>query len=302
MAIGAQQFELPEPGSVLISEGSKNDHVFYIHKGSVDVVKLVDGVKTILASAQRGEFVGDISFLRSLKSRKAISSTASIITSLPDTEVTKLPHDLLYTTFSENEQLAWRFYFLLAATIAERLIRLNYLRSGQLSGTENSKAVLQRSSASAVALKPLGMENLTPKSKSPQGKSKTNSARRSAEVSTSPRLDTKTDKKYTSVRTAIGESILQTFSCKFSASGHKKGSWTHGALLLSRNHICLYRKVFGRKTQIIIPSVAVENVTAKNDNKTVCLRCFSSTEEFEEFLLSFSEEDAPIAARALDRY
>ena len=268
ISIGAQQQDHEVVGAELVTEGQMMDHVFYIRSGAVDVVKVIDGEQKVLVSMCEGSFVGDISFLTAIKTRTTTAATATIVTSQPGTSVIKISHDQLLSTLDEQHEIAWRFYFLMSALFGERLIRVNSILSQNMSFGDARK----------ITNRSLSVANLQSSSEKNQI-NKPDSITKDAEsivAPSSPALEKKgsvilgsLSKKYSSVEKVISEAILEEMACKFQVGG----SSHTGSLLLSRNHLCFYRKVFGKKTQIVIPGVALLDVKMETpESKEVIIR------------------------------
>jgi len=287
IAIGAEKLDYRRAGTVLVKEGQIMENIYYIHKGSVDVVKHVDQEPTVIASMFEGDIIGDISFLKNLKRRKPASSTATIIAG-KHTSITKLSRKNLFRTFQENEEFEWRFYFLLAAITAERIIRINDLmyrmKASADSGVEVKKYIPPSNSSENSPLKDSGSRLRSSRSRSLKLKS--------LEKSTTT---------FTSIAVLLGEPILQSFSCKFIVLTDKKPSPVQGMLLLARSNVVIYRKVFGKKTQIVIPSASIKSVVPQADPKNIKIQYFVKIGD-EEIEVIVSEDDAHNVISLLKNY
>ena len=345
ISVGAEQMsfsEIPKnERKYLIKKGEFMDNIFYIRSGSIDVKKPIDdqGNEEIISSIFQGDFIGELSFLRSLKKRKSVRSTASLVISSLNTTVTKLSFDNLLSTFNENKYLAWRFYFLLAAITGERLLRVNHSLTSQTSTTNQDDCNLSSSTGVIIdsdTSDDIPNEKVRRRTSHPAPRVNTSSSGFNIDVRKSTSLVNsstpaaaalvsphqkqsssgsltgikKPDKKYSSVCKLINEPILQSVSCKFRLLSSKKTNPTQAQLLLSRSSICLYRKIFGKKTQLLIPGVVIEKISIEklspNDqvSSSNCVQLTYITPRQSETLeLIFSpDRDLSFICKALEKY
>ena len=321
----------------LIKENEIVNHIYFIEEGSIDIIKKMDGNDTILVSLYSGDIFGDISFLQFLKSKKLYPSTASIKISQKNTKIFKISHELLIEKLSDDPDLAWRFYFLIASLIAERVLRINDLISSNqcliedMKTTIEKKNILDQKFRSSSKIKQDNDNLIVPQTKT----KKTGSYIESNEAnpsnpSTSPNPNLSLNKNISSsiknifdgksgnVNKYINEPIEHEFPCSYfiqfasnnskkSSSSSKKNKPSHGILLFSKNNICLYRKVFGKKTQFIIPPLVIESASFSQVNPLTIVIKYYSCEDFtniqiQEIIVALTcEKDVELALNLIQK-
>ena len=297
-------------GTPIVEEGSKMSHISYIKNGVVDVVKKIDFADKVLTSCYAGDFIGDISFLRALKTSEVKSASASIVTSTSDTSIVRISHDVLMSTLNSHPELAWRFYYLISASIAERFHRINSVLSQYTSFNEIAKRSSQKNLANVSLQKSLQIpiqgglqpslavksksDSLSPRKKSPRPKS---TDLTDVDIFNVCLLS----KKRTTIHKNISEPVLEEYQCKFKKD---KGTPNSSTIFISQNHILFYRKVFGKKIEILIPGVTIGDVSFNESDKEVSFTSRSAQrEDCRTTFTVFAKTDANARAirRALEK-
>lgn len=226
LSTGTDVLSFEKSGKVLVVEGDKMDSIFIVQNGSVDVIKEIEGKPTVLISMAKGDIIGDISFIQSLKTKEHGNSTASLVVSKPDTRVIKITHETLKSKFSENKELKWRFYFLLCALLGERVLRINNLLGQNISYNHPS-------AQNEIVRRRASISRANSLATSTQSNTKTNTARSSSKGFIPKRKTTSMptneeltpvvpNKKYESICKLIGEPVLHQYPCKFQTESAKK--------------------------------------------------------------------------------
>ena len=111
-------------GAVIITEGSPGGHLHVLYRGKVRISKVVPGVgEEALAILGPGDFFGEVEFFDQLTpSAQAIAHTTC--------EVFSIPHREMADLMRSRPELAAKFLWAFARTLAARLRETNQRMAG----------------------------------------------------------------------------------------------------------------------------------------------------------------------------
>jgi CRP-like cAMP-binding protein len=110
--------ETYQPGDAIVEEGTEPQAIFIVRSGTASVEKLYLGEPVPVGELEAGAIFGEMSFLEG-------TVTGASVTALDQVEVDVIEGKALSQLLSVNPTLAAHFYQSLAATLAQRLRRMN---------------------------------------------------------------------------------------------------------------------------------------------------------------------------------
>lgn len=185
------------------------------------VKQLSDKDYRTLATVTKGNFVGEISFLSRNIPGTNPTASAGLIIGAPDTTIFKISHDKLEFCIKNNPKFGWKFYLLLCVHFAYRIIRADCFLSSGKNFNDYHKSI-------------------------------TTSIKSNVEKESQEPTNVKKEKisKYKFIEVLLKEKILVDIPCKFTL--HNESSFFSGHIFISNSKVCLYRSVFGKKTQVVL--------------------------------------------------
>ena len=108
---------------VLVREGESIDCIYFVRSGSVDIYRNINGQDVYLKSLYEREIFGEVGLFQ-----QKFNATATIVVK-ENSQISSISYKKLEKIFEENEEISWRFFYLLCVVIGSRIIRTDWLVS-----------------------------------------------------------------------------------------------------------------------------------------------------------------------------